>query len=136
MTGADRLGDWGEGLDPDGFTGSLAAGRGEGLDPDGFAGSLAAGRLGNGFTDMSLGVGAGAAPDAVAGALVVDVNAAPVAVGPPDVVAKASPDAAAIVPADAAAAAGLALSCTFADPTVTAVAVTPCFSSKLVMALR
>ena len=36
MTGANQCGDWGGGLDPDGFTGSLAMGQGGGLDPDGF----------------------------------------------------------------------------------------------------
>jgi hypothetical protein len=121
MTGADRCG-----------------ARGGGLDPDGFAGWTAADGLGKGFLALGFGVGTAAGAGAGAGAdamMVADADATPDANGSPDVVAESPADVAGTALPDSVAAADLPLSCTSADLTVTAVAVTPCFSSKLIMAL-
>jgi hypothetical protein len=106
--------------------------QGGGLDPDGFAGWTAADGLGKGF--LALGFGAGTAAGANA-MMVADAAAAPDANGSPDVIAKSPPDVAGTALPDSVAAADLPLSCTSANLTMTAIAVTPCFSSKLIMAL-
>jgi hypothetical protein len=115
MTGADRC-----------------RAQGGGLNPDSFAGWTAADGLGKGFLALGFGAGAGASADA---AMVADAAPAPDANGSPDVVAESPPDVAGTALPDSVATANLPLSCTSADLTMTAVAVTSCFSSKLIMAL-